>query len=165
MWVNTLYDEQVLTIREKYEQLLATETEKLVNDYNMRCNKQNNIARSIARLSPIHAVNSLMAEFSGTGYSEVNNFMQQAKQYQMDVAHNYYDKIIIKTYKGKHSSMSIGSGVPEDVPKEVPVLENYKYISVSQIFQQNWVDIALLGFYCLLFFVCGFVSFLRFDVR
>jgi ABC-type transport system involved in multi-copper enzyme maturation permease subunit len=164
--INSAYDEQVPPIREKYEQLLAAETEKLVNDYTMRCNKQNNIARSIARLSPIHAVNSLMAEFSGTGYSEVDNFMQQAKQYQADVAHNYYDKMIFKTYKaGGGSYMSRGSGIPDDVPKEAPTLENYKYVSVGQIFQQNRVDIALLGFYCLLFFVCGFVSFLRFDVR
>ena len=163
--INSVYDEQVPPIREKYEQLLTSETEKLVNDYYMRCNKQNNIARSISRLSPIYAANCLMAEFSGTGYSEVENFIQQAKQYQADVAQNYYDKIIIKSYKSKHAAMSIGSGIPEDVPKEVPTLENYKYVSISQIFQQNWIDIALLGFYCLLFFVCGFVSFLRFDVR
>jgi ABC-type transport system involved in multi-copper enzyme maturation permease subunit len=162
--INSAYDEQVIPIREKYERLLASETEKLVNDYNMRCNKQNNIARSIARLSPISAVNSLMAEFSGTGYSEADNFMQQAKQFQTDVTNNFYNKIIMKTYKAKGSSMSIG--VPSgDIPKEVPVLENYKHVAIGQIFRQNWIDIALLGFYCLLFFVCSFVSFLRFDVR
>lgn len=164
--INSAYDELVLPIRDKYEQLLASETDKLVNDYNMRCNKQNNVARSIARLSPINAVNSLLAEFSGTGYSEVDNFMQQAKQYQADVKQNYYDKVKIKTYRAKNASMS-GSSLSESekLPEEVPVLENYKYVSISQIFQQNWVDIALLGFYCMLFFVCSFVSFLRFDVR
>jgi hypothetical protein len=144
---------------------MVAEMEKLLNDYTMRCNKQNNIARSIARLSPIHTVNCLMAEFSSTGYSESDNFMQQAKKYQADVTHNYYDKMIFKVYHDKYGKMTSGSGVPDDLPKEAPVLENYKYVSVGQIFQQNWIDIALLGFYCLLFFVCGFVSFLRFDVR
>jgi hypothetical protein len=144
---------------------LASETERLVNDYNMRSNRQNNIARNIARLSPINTVNNLMAEFSGTGHSEAENFLQQAKQYQADVKNNYYDKIIIKTYKAPGSSMSRGTGIPDDVPKNVPVLDNYKYVSISQIFQQNWIDIALLGFYCLLFFLCAFISFLRFDVR
>ena len=163
--INSAYDEQVLPIREKYESLLASEMEKLVNDYNMRCNRQNNMARSIARLSPIHLINSLMAEFSGTGYSEADNFMQQAKQYQADVTHNYYDKMILKTYRAKGSSMSMSNISNPDLPKKAPVLENYKYVGISQIFQQNWIDIALLGFYCLLFFVCGFVSFLRFDVR
>ena len=163
--INSAYDEQVLPIREKYESLLSSETERLVNDYNMRCNNQNAIARNIARLSPFNAVNSLMAEFSSTGYSEADNFMQQAKQYQADVAHNYYDKIIFKTYKAKGSTMSSGRPVPDDVPKKAPVLENYKHFSAAKIFQQNWIDIALLGFYCLLFFLCGFVSFLRFDVR
>jgi len=163
--VNSAYDEQVLPIREKYEQLLASETEKLTNNYTLRCNKQNTLARSIARLSPIYAVNSLMAEFSNTGYSEANNFVQQAPVYQEYIKQNYYDKMPYKTYRTGSGSMSVGSRFSDDLPKEVPTLENYKSVSIGQIFQQNWVDIALLGFYCLLFFLCGFVSFLRFDVR
>jgi ABC-type transport system involved in multi-copper enzyme maturation permease subunit len=68
-WTDVLsaYDDQIAPIQEKYHLLLASETEKLVNDYTMRCNMQNNFGRSIARFSLIYAINSLIAEFSGTG--------------------------------------------------------------------------------------------------
>jgi len=163
--INLVYDVQVLPIREKYEQLLNFETAKITNDYNIRCDRQNNIVRSIARLSPINLVNSLLSEFSSTGYSEANNFMQQAKQYQADVLNNFYAKFHYKIYRAKGSGYEMGIPPFDNNPTEVPVLENYRSVSVGQIFQQNWVDIALLGFYCLLFFLCGFISFLRFDVR
>jgi len=163
--IHSAYDEQVLPIREKYEQQLNYETEQLVNDYTMRCNRQNAIARSIARLSPVNIVSSLMAEFSDTGYSGVANFMQQAAVYQEHVKRDYYDKMPLKIYREKNGMSSGYYGGREDWPKELPTLENYKNASIGQIFQQNWVDIALLGFYGLLFFLCSFVSFLRFDVR
>ena len=166
-WTEILsaYDEQITPIREKYESLLAAETKKIVDDYTLRCNKQNNIARSIARLSPIYTVNRLMAEFSGTGYSEADYFVRQAVVYKEYVKQNYYDKMPVKIYRDAGGYMTLPGTRSTDMPTELPTLENYKSIGVGQIFQQNWVDIALLGFYCLLFFVCGFVSFLRFDVR
>jgi ABC-type transport system involved in multi-copper enzyme maturation permease subunit len=165
--INTVYDEQVVPIRERYEQRLAEEVGNLTNDYAMRCRKQNTIARNIARFSPIDAVNNLMAEFSGTGYSEVDNFMQQAGQYQATVKQELYDKIIFKVYRARGSSMMGGRPVEGFDPSKIsaPVLENYKYLSVGNIVQQNILDIAVLCLYCLLFFVCAFISFLRFDVR
>jgi len=165
--INSAYDEQVKPIREKYEQQITLETEQLSNDYTMRCNRQNNVVRSISRLSPINSVNNLLAEFSGTGYSEVDNFVQQAKQFQTTVEQTVYDRFEYKIYRsqgGTSSSVKLLEDYKsQDIP--VPMFDNYKHVGVAEIFQQNWVDIALLGFYCLLFFVCGFVSFLRFDVR
>ena len=165
--INSVYDEQVKPIREKYEQQIISETEKLTNDYNMRRNKQNNVARSISLLSPINSVNNLLAEFSGTGSSEIDNFMQQAKQFQTTVKQEIYDNFEYKVYRSKGSTSTSTRYVEGFNPKDaqVPVLENYRQISFGKVFQQNRVDIALLGFYCLLFFVCAFVSFLRFDVR
>jgi ABC-type transport system involved in multi-copper enzyme maturation permease subunit len=166
--LNNAYDEQVVPIREKYSQRLITETNQLSNDYDMRCNRQNSLAGTIARLSPIGVVNNLMAEFSGTGHSEADNFLQHAKQYQEMVKQEIYDKIIIKEYYGKGSSMSLGLGTVDGFDQSkapIPVLENYKYLSVGAILQQNQLDIILLCVYGLLFFAFAFVSFLRFDVR
>ena len=163
--INEAYDEQIGPIQEKYEKLLAYETERLANDYSIRCDKQNRIARSIACISPVHIVNSLMAEFSNTGYLEVTNFTKQAALYQSSVKQNYYDKMPYNTYRSASGRMSMAKGKADDLPTELPSFEDYKNMNISQIFQENRVDIALLGFYCLLFFVCGFVSFLRFDVR
>ena len=61
------------------------------------------------------------------------------------------------------STRFLGDTQSSEIP--IPILDNYKHVSAEKVFQENWVDIALLGFYCLLFFLCAFVSFLRFDVR
>jgi ABC-type transport system involved in multi-copper enzyme maturation permease subunit len=165
--VNAAYDEQVVPIHEKYEQRLGTETSRLTDDYTMRCNRQNNLARAITCLSPVGIVNNLMAEFSGTGYAEADNFIRQAKQYQETVKQEIYDKYIIKSYYSKSGSSSRMSSVEgyDSKTMSVPVLDNYKRLSLGAILQQNRLDILLLCIYGLLFFVCAFVSFLRFDVR
>jgi ABC-type transport system involved in multi-copper enzyme maturation permease subunit len=166
--LNSAFDEQVQPIREKYEQRIISEIEIMTNDFNMRSNRQNNIARNISRLSPINSINNLLVEFSGTGYSEIENFMQQAKQYQAIVKQEIYDKFEYKIYRSKGSTSSSTFLRDPNIKQSelpIPVFDNYKHVSVAKVFQQNRVDIALLGFYCLLFFVCGFVSFLRFDVR
>ncbi len=165
--INDAYDEQVKPLREKYEQKIILETEKLTNDYTMRCNKQNNIARSISRLSPINSINNLMAEFSGTGYSEAENFVQQAQQFQVMVKREVYDRFKHNVYRTKTGTASSTSAIGgfDSQKASIPVLDPYQFVSVAKVFQQNWVDIMLLCLYSLLFFVCGFISFLRFDVR
>ena len=165
-WTDVLsaYDEQIAPIQDKYNQFLASETGKLENDYTMRSNRQNNLTRSISRFSPIYVTSSLMAEFSGTGYSEVDHFLRQANVFQEYVKQNYYDKVKLKIYRDEGGYMSRWEEV-ENLPTELPTIENYKSVSIGQIFLQNWVDIALLCFYGILFFVCAFISFLRFDVR
>jgi ABC-type transport system involved in multi-copper enzyme maturation permease subunit len=165
--INTEYDEQVAPIREKWELAIASEIDKLTVDYNLRCKKQNRIAKIISSLSIVNSANNLMAEFSATGYSEADNFLNQAKQFQNNVQQNLYDKFVYKIYKTGGSTMSQMSAVGEfDANKApVPLLDNYKHVSLSEAFQQNWSDIMLIGFYCLLFFVAAFVCFIRFDVR
>jgi ABC-type transport system involved in multi-copper enzyme maturation permease subunit len=165
--LNEAYDEQVVPIREKYSQRLLTETNQLSNDYILRCDRQNNLAAAISRLSPIGIVNNLMAEFSGTGHAEAGNFLQQAKQYQETVKQEVYDKFIFTIYYSKWGSTSNLHAVEGfDASKaDVPVLDNYKYLSIGAMLQQNRIDIILLCIYGLLFFAFAFVSFLRFDVR
>ena len=164
--LNNAFDEQVKPVREKYEQQITSEVERITNDYIMRSNKQNNLVKRLSLLSPVNSINKLLAEFSATGNSEVEYFTQQAIQFQSFVKQEVYDKFEYKIYHTKGGSTSYVEylgGETGDIP--VPMFDNYRHVSLTKVFQQNWVDIALLGFYCLLFFVCGFVSFLRFDVR
>ena len=163
--INDAYDEQVIPIREKYEQRISSEIEKLTNDYNIRKTKQNNIAGSIALLSPVNSITNLMAEFSFNGYSEADNFMQHAREYLTTVKQEVYDKFDVKTYRSKGGSSLRTMHLDGSDNIIVPVLDNYKHVDISKVMQQNWFDIVLLCFYCLLFFVCAFISFLRFDVR
>ena len=165
--INNVFDEQVKPIQEKYEQLIISEIEKITNDYTIRCNRQNNIAGSISRISPIYSINNLLAEFSGTGYSEAENFTQQAKQFQTTVKQDVYDNFEYKVYRSKGGTATSTRTAEGFDARNAPIpsFENYGHVGIAKVFQQNWIDIAFLGFYCLLFFVCGFVSFLRFDIR
>ncbi|MDR2775368.1 MAG: ABC transporter permease [Tannerella sp.] len=165
--VNDAYDGQVVPIHEKYTQRLTTETNRLTDDYTMRCDRQNRLGRAITCLSPVGIVNNLMAEFSRTGYSEADNFIRQALQYQETVKREIYDKFILKEYHAKGNAMTSTNVVEGFNANEVsvPVLDNYTYQDTGDVLRQNGLDILLLCTYGLLFFVCAFVAFLRFDVR
>jgi predicted transcriptional regulator len=112
-------------------------------------------------------INNLLAEFSCTGNSESENFSKQAKQLQTTVKQDIYDKFQLKIYRAENSTFSNitkdDDFNAQDCP--LPMLDNYQFVGIAKVFQHNWIDITLLGFYGLLFFVCAFVSFLRFDVR
>lgn len=165
--VNDAYDKEVVPIREKYEQLLVSEINKITADYDMRQRKQNRISKVFSSLSFINSANNLMAELSSTGYSEADNFLKQAQQYQEMVKQNIYDKFIYNIYRTRGGWASgtdkIGDFDEDKLP--IPVLDTYKHASIAQVIQQNWTDIVLLAAYCLLFFVGAFISFQRFDVR
>lgn len=164
--INAEFDEKVVPVREKYENLIASEIGKLVADYDQRIKKQNRISELISSLSIINSVNNLMAEFSGTGYIESENFLKQANQFQQTVKQNVYDIFEVKIYRSK-SGTTMSTSRKDDTESDVPlpILDNYKQVPVSEIFQRNWIEIVLLIFYAILFFAGAFVSFLRFDVR
>jgi ABC-type transport system involved in multi-copper enzyme maturation permease subunit len=162
--MNEAYDEQIAPILEKYSQRIIAETSRLTNDYDIRRNRQNSLAKTITYLSPIGIVNNLMAEFSRTGYSEADNFIQQAQQYQETVKQELYDKFLVKNYSTAGFSYSTTVNVPDAGNANLPSFD-IKNTRVGDILQQNLPDMILLCIYGILFFVFAFVSFLRFDVR
>jgi ABC-type transport system involved in multi-copper enzyme maturation permease subunit len=161
------FDEQVTPIREKYGQLIVSEIGKITTDYNLRRDKQNRISKTISNLSIINSANKLLAEFSATGVAEAENFIKQAKQFHETVEQSIYNNYNIKTYRTTRTTNNSYIKKEGFDPSKVqtPTMDNYKHVSLSETFQQNWSDIMLLGFYCLLFFVAAFVCFIRFDVR
>ncbi|MDR0566881.1 MAG: ABC transporter permease [Prevotellaceae bacterium] len=165
--INSAYDEQVAPVRERFDRRIIAETTRLTDDYAMRSSRQTRLTNIINSLSPVGIANNLMAEFSGTGFSEVDNFTRQAAQFQEMVKQEVYDKFIVKEYNSGNSSMSSTMAVEGFDSNKVPVpmLDSYKYLGVGAILQQNLPDIMLLCLYAILFFVCAFFSFLRFDVR
>ena len=165
--VSSAYDEQIIPVREKFDRRLAAETTRLTDDYAMRTNRQTRLTNIISCLSPVGIANNLMAEFSGTGYSEADNFTRQAAQFQEMVKQEIYDKFIVKEYNAGNSTAITAKTVEGFYPGKAPVpaLDGYKYLGVGAILQRNLPDITLLFLYTMLFFVCAFISFLRFDVR
>lgn len=165
--LNDTYDNKVVSIREKYEQLKAAELGKLVTDYQLRRNKQNRIAKTISSMSVINLANNLMAEFSSTGYSEAENFLNQSKQFQETIESEIYSKLLYKVYRtksGTASTTDVAEGFNMQ-KSELPAMENYTFLRTKDIFMRNITDIILIACYCLLFFVGAFISFTRFDVR
>lgn len=133
----------------------------------MRSNRQIRLTNIFNSLSPVGVANNLMAELSGTGFSEVDNFTRQAAQFQELVKQEVYDKFILKEYRSKggvSTSIKAVEGFDSD-KAPVPLLDGYRYLGVGALLQQNLPDIMLLCVYSILFFVCAFISFLRFDVR
>ena len=155
----------MLPIREKYEKRLASEVDKLTVDYKIRVDKQNRIAGAISSLSVINLANNLMAEFSATGATEAENFLNQAKQFQEQVNTDVYAKFIFREYFSKGASSSSVQQIAGAGEIKIPLMDAYRYVPLQDVFMNNLKDILLIAAYCLLFFVGAFISFTRFDVR
>lgn len=126
-----------------------------------------NLAMNLARFSPISSLQFLMTDLANTGMGEFTNFDQNAEQFQKSVFDAVNNKFGTKrmTWDGMQLDVSfpLDGVIPEKL--EVPQLTNYQYPSVQQSFQKNWIDLFLLAFWGILFFVMSYVSFIKYDVR
>ncbi|MDR1755451.1 MAG: hypothetical protein LBR65_00610, partial [Culturomica sp.] len=146
---------------------LASEVNKLTVDYQLRMNRQNSIARAISSLSVINLANNLMAEFSGTGTTEAENFLNRARQFQEQVHTEIYAKHVVQEYNsGNGNAITIEPAEGFDAKSaKIPVMESYQYVPLKDVFTDNLPDILLIAAWCGLFFTGAFISFIRFDVR
>jgi len=163
------YNSEKTSIEEEYNERLQSELSKLDDAYYRQLQRQYSISRNIARISPISSYISLMSEVCHTGFCEIENFRKQAAMLQIQVEENVY---VHWTYEriaaGPRAASGYYSkeGVDRTFEQNIPVPEfQYKQLTFSDIIQYIRIDLILIIFFCIVFFVMGFVSFLRYDVR
>lgn len=162
------YDERVVPLESEYASLISSTIQKIETEYTNSLSTQTNVARNLARLSPVSCFMFLVSEIAGTGIHESENIRENASIFQKMVTQEVYDRILLKSYAtpdGARLSMpQIKDGLdPKDIP--VPQLNQYRRATLAEIFETEWVDIVLLLLYTILFFTISFVSFIRYDVR
>jgi len=161
------YDQNVVAIEQEYEKEYANTVKKLEQDYDIKKQTQTNIALFISRLSPVCCYLNVLSELSGTGISELLNFTDHAQRFQHQVENDIYNKCVIKRYYdrgGCYTTVEVKPGVDRN-NVAVPILTDYKHVSLTQALTVGWVDILFLLLYSIILFSASYVSFLRYDVR
>jgi ABC-type transport system involved in multi-copper enzyme maturation permease subunit len=155
------YEDRRTQLENEYNDFIGNEISKIESNYRNRRNIQITIAMNLSRLSPVSCYNYIVSELSGTGIHEIDNFMAQAYRYQIEVEKEIYDK-----FKIEHYGIFNILRKPENRSElQVPQLNNYAFLNITQVFQYIWIDLFLIILYIILFFSAAYVSFLRYDVR
>ena len=164
------YDLEKASLEAEYNERLQSELSKLDDAYYRQLQRQYSISRNIARVSPISSYISLMSEVCHTGFCEIENFRKQAAMLQIQVEENVYVHWTYERYAAGPRTTE-GYRLREGLDwrtfqQSIPVPEfHYKQLTISNIIQYIRIDLILIIFFCITFFVMGFVSFLRYDVR
>ena len=160
------YNNRKTEILQEYDARLETEMKRLDEAYAKKKNIQTIITKNISRISPISCYAYIVAEASGTGMLELENIHKNAMLFQDRVKTDVYDKFVTNTYYAGGSVWSNTSSIGNINMNELPVphMDNYMSLSISDIMSAIWIDIGLICIYNVLFFVAGFVGFLRYDV-
>jgi ABC-type transport system involved in multi-copper enzyme maturation permease subunit len=161
------YDLQIGDVIKKYDERTEEVIGKIERDFNTQKQIQQNISKNISRISPVCCYTYLISDFSHTGLGELKNIESNANQFRHLAESEYYNPLR-KDYKEYHVGGSITSGYFGQIDQKnikVPVMENFKYPSLSDSLFTNWIDLLLICFYTLLFFAVSVFQFIKYDVR
>ena len=160
-------DELVQPVRDDFFRRMADETERLLAVQENEKLAQQRIAINLSRISPVSCFTYLVSELAGTGVLGISEFDQQADQFQNQVEQEIYENYVYQQY-GTGNMLNVGYRARDGFDQSalaVPHITNYRHTTVTGALQARWIDLFLIAFYTLLFFVAGFVRFLRYDVR
>ena len=159
----------------RFMENLADEREQKTQEFAARLNedkynrqkKQQNLAFTLARLSPSTSMTLAATSLAGTSLELKNRYQDEAMAYQQAYGKFIKEKtdmnpggrmIMVKM------NMDEGEKPAPINPYELPEFE-YKPISLAKSFQSAITDIGLLALYNFIFFAGAFLAFNRYDLR
>ncbi|MBC8180445.1 ABC transporter permease [candidate division KSB1 bacterium] len=160
----------------EFMQNLADERDKKIQELTKRLNEdrrnkqlqQQRLAFGLVRVSPSALFSLAATNLVGNSLDMKQHFIDEATGYQTTYAQFMKEKtgmnlggnvILFKMKRGGEEEEE----KPID-PKEMPEFF-YNAEPVSQVLEKAFLDLGLLVFYNIIFFVGAFVGFIRYDVR
>ena len=161
------YDIEKTVLDIEFQERFQSEVSKFDKSYYDNQQTQYSISRKIARISPISSYISLMSEVCHTGFSEIENFRKQAAILQLQVQEGVYSNWTKQRYAaGGRTTEGYFKKDKTLKEQEIPVPEfKYNQLEFKHVINYIWVDFLFIFFFCILFFLLGFINFLRYDVR
>ena len=150
------YGEEAQKLQDELDQEQRRRRDKLDDFYNDKISAQIGISKTISRLSPSASFKYATTELAQTGVTMHDSFKKAYKRFR-DEFNSYGEGIQERQREDKLS---------EDwfQPDEVPQLRMFTP-TINDTVNMVFVDILLMAIYNALFFITGYVFFLRYDVR
>ena len=114
---------------------------------------------NLSRISPASSYTFAMTGLANTGITRQQTFLRNAKQYQRDFSRYLNEKLAEGKGLGFNPNDPNDKMDLSDMPQFQP-----KDPTLGTSLNEAWVDILLLFFMGILFFMAAYVSFLRCDV-
>lgn len=160
----------------QFMQEMADERNQKLEEYSTRLNEnrqnkqfeQQAVAFNIARLSPAAAFSLAASTLAGTSLDLKNHFLDEAAGYQSDYAQFMKEKTGMNL-GGDVMIFTMRQGEDEEEEKPIDTNElpkfNYRPFGLDRMVQHSLFDLGLLVLFNIIFFLGGFVRFLRYDLR
>jgi len=157
--IEAKYEPQTQHLFEECQRRIASELNRIEQDYRNRRNIQFSIAMNLARISPVSCYAYIVSGLSGTGIAEPDNFVRNARMFQDQIKQILYDKVYHRFDKS-----IIVEGFDYSNPPSIPDM-NYRYSTLTEALQMHWPDILLLCLFNVMFCALALMRFNRYDVR
>jgi len=157
--IEAKYEPQTQHLFEECQRRIASELNRIEQDYRNCRNIQFSIAMNLARISPVSCYAFVVSGLSGTGIAEPDNFVSNAQRFQDQIKQILYDKVYQrfgKFIKAKEFDISNPPSFPD---------MKYCYLNLMEALQMHWPDILLLCLFNVLFCTLALMKFNRYDVR
>ncbi len=153
------------TIREQYEPAYLQQNEKLVNDFKQQQSNLTNLAMSISRISPASALTYVGLNIAGTGFHNQENFLQQLTTYRERFS-KFVDAQIVKEEQNS-SRRGFMHGPAAQGQLDTSLIPNFSFasMSLSESVNLSLIDLMMMAIVSIIFYLLGFVLFIRYDVR
>jgi len=139
---------------------IAEELRKVEQDHRNKRTAQFTAATSLARLSPVSCYAYVISGLCGTGVTEPDNFVTNARRFQGQVEQGFYDYVPWCLDRQLGYMRGFDPFKPPAFPDMV-----YHYPDLKEAMQVHWGDMLLLGVFDVLFFSLAFMRFNKYDVR
>ena len=149
-------------IQEELEPEYMKENEKLVDGFKRDQNNLTNLAINLSRLSPASAVTYIGMNLSGTGYDDQEDFLRQLTGHR-----EQFSKFIEGEIRKESEGRGRGHGPTTQGELDVSALPDFRYerLGLDESLMLVLPDLTALLLISIIFYLMGFVFFLRYDVR
>ena len=150
------YGEEAQKLQDELDRERTRRKDKLDDFYNDKINVQINISKTISRISPAASFKYASTELAETGITLHDSFKKAYKRFR-DEFRSYAENLRERQRENKLS---------EDwfQPDEIPRLRMFTP-TINDTINTVLMDILLMAIYNVLFFITGYVFFLKYDVR
>lgn len=150
-------------IREELEPDYKKNNEKLIDDFKRNQSNLTNLAIALSRLSPASAVTYLGMNLSNTGYADQEDFLRQLTTHR-EIFTTFIDKEM-EAEMGRGRFMGHGPTSTGELDIAALPVMRYQRLGFDRSIELALPDLLSLFLISLIFYLLGFVFFLRYDVR
>lgn len=149
-----------------YEERLDQTLQKFDAQFESEKAARRALSLNIARLSPASVYTQAALDFCQTGIADLENFNRSVRAHYIQLYEVAFRYQFTDTYESDdgRTRRSLGGSSRSPDAADYPKF-HYAFPAFEETLRKTAPDLVLLVFFNLVFFIAGYISFIRYDVR